>query len=103
MTAGSATGARASTWCFRGGADLTGDIAQRGILQPRADFHERVRVDRRPDGVVLASQAELQDKSDRYYFRETIVRRAPDDPEARAPCDPTGDPRDRCSGQDGGL
>lgn len=37
---------------------------------------ERVRVDRRPDGVVLASPAELQDKSDRYYFREAIVRPA---------------------------
>jgi signal transduction histidine kinase/HAMP domain-containing protein len=40
------------------------------------DGHERVRVDRRPDGVVLASQADLQDKSDRYYFREAIVRPA---------------------------
>lgn len=38
--------------------------------------HERVRVDRRPDGVVVATQAELQDKSDRYYFREAIVRPA---------------------------
>ena len=38
--------------------------------------YERVRVDRRPEGVVLASQAELQDKSDRYYFREAIVRPA---------------------------
>lgn len=38
--------------------------------------HERVRVDRRPDGVVVATPAELQDKSDRYYFREAIVRPA---------------------------
>jgi nitrogen-specific signal transduction histidine kinase/HAMP domain-containing protein len=37
---------------------------------------ERVRVDRRPDGVFITPAAKLQDKSDRYYFREAITRPA---------------------------
>ncbi|WP_169257399.1 PAS domain-containing sensor histidine kinase [Aromatoleum toluvorans] len=36
------------------------------------DGQERVRVDRRGHDVVVVSKAGLQDKSDRYYFREAV-------------------------------
>lgn len=37
---------------------------------------ERVRVDRKAEGVVVLPPRELQDKSDRYYFREALARPA---------------------------
>ncbi|WP_128106564.1 PAS domain-containing sensor histidine kinase [Azoarcus sp. DN11] len=36
------------------------------------DGHERVRVDRRGHDVIVVSGEELQDKSDRYYFRDAM-------------------------------
>lgn len=47
-------------------------IYQIRFLSP--DGQERVRVDRRGDGVVVVPAAGLQDKSDRYYFREAMQR-----------------------------
>lgn len=41
-----------------------------------ADGRERVRVDRRDGKVVVVPPPQLQDKSDRYYFTETMRQRA---------------------------
>jgi signal transduction histidine kinase len=38
-----------------------------------AEGHEIVRVDRRDDGVQVAPKASLQNKSDRYYFRDAMT------------------------------
>lgn len=35
--------------------------------------HEWLRVDRKPDGVRVVPRAALQDKADRYYFREAVA------------------------------
>jgi signal transduction histidine kinase len=35
---------------------------------------ERVRVERRPDGVAIVPPAELQDKADRYYVRDALAQ-----------------------------
>jgi len=41
-----------------------------------ADGHERVRVDRRGEQIVVVPAEQLQDKTDRYYFQEAMRRRA---------------------------
>lgn len=38
-----------------------------------ADGHERVRVDRRPQGVYVVPRRELQQKGERYYFRDAMA------------------------------
>lgn len=51
--------------------------AQPDVYQVRlldAKGVERVRVDRRPQGVVVLAPHELQDKSDRYYVRDALAR-----------------------------
>lgn len=53
--------------------------AQPDVYQVRlldATGFERVRVDRRAEGVVIVPSSELQDKSDRYYVREALSRSA---------------------------
>lgn len=48
------------------------DVYQVRLLDARG--LERVRVDRRPEGVVVVPPHELQDKSDRYYVRDALAR-----------------------------
>jgi signal transduction histidine kinase len=53
--------------------------AQPDVYQVRlldATGFERVRVDRRAEGVVIVPSSELQDKSDRYYVRAALSRPA---------------------------
>ncbi len=51
-----------------------GDIDQVRLLDAKGI--ERVRVDKRPDGVAIAPATALQDKSDRYYVRAALARPA---------------------------
>ncbi|MFY9461509.1 MAG: ATP-binding protein [Aquabacterium commune] len=55
-------------------AKVRDDVYQIRLLDQ--DGHERVRVDRRPQGVFVATKEQLQDKRDRYYFREALQRPA---------------------------
>jgi signal transduction histidine kinase len=48
------------------------EIYQLRLLDARG--LERVRVDRRPEGVAIVPPAELQDKADRYYVRDALTR-----------------------------
>lgn len=48
------------------------DVYQVRLLDARG--LERVRVDRRPEGVVIVPRGQLQDKADRYYVRDALAR-----------------------------